>query len=36
MPHPKGYGRGDHYVLIKVEIPKKLTKEQKKVLKDLF
>lgn len=36
MPHPKGYGRGDHYVVIKVEIPKKLNKEQKKALKDLF
>jgi DnaJ-class molecular chaperone len=36
MPHPKGYGRGDHYVLIKVEIPKKLNKEQKQALKELF
>lgn len=36
MPHPKGYGTGDHYVIIKVEIPKKLNKEQKKALKELF
>ena len=36
MPHPKGYGRGDHYVLVKVEIPKKLTKKQKDVLKEMF
>ncbi len=36
MPHPKGYGRGDHYVTLKVEIPKKLTRTQKSALEDLF
>ena len=36
MQHPKGYGRGDHYVTIKVEVPKKLNKQQKQALKELF
>ena len=36
MPHPKGHGRGDHYVIVKIEIPKKLNREQKKALKELF
>ncbi len=36
MPHPKGYGRGDHYVVISIQIPKKLNREQKQALKDLF
>lgn len=36
MPNPTGFGRGDHYLIIKVEIPKKLNREQKKALEELF
>jgi DnaJ-class molecular chaperone len=36
MPHPKGYGRGDHFVTLKLEIPKKLNREQKSALETLF
>ncbi len=36
MPNPNGFGRGDHYLIIKVEIPKKLNKQQKKALEELF
>lgn len=35
IPHFQGYGRGDLYVKIKVKIPKRLTKEQKELLKKL-
>lgn len=35
VPHYLGWGRGDLYCKIKVEIPKKLTKEQKELLKKL-
>jgi len=31
--HPKGYGKGDQYVKVTVEIPKKLSEEQKEFLK---
>ncbi|MGV8146676.1 MAG: molecular chaperone DnaJ [Alkaliphilus sp.] len=31
--HPKGYGKGDQYVKVVVEIPKKLSEEQKEFLK---
>jgi len=36
MPNPKGFGRGDHYITIKVEVPKKLTREQKQALENLW
>ncbi len=35
VPHFSGYGRGNLYVVLKVKTPQKLTKEQKKLLKDL-
>ena len=35
VPHIRGRGRGDHIVQIKVEIPKKLNKEQKELLTSL-
>ncbi|MFA6446876.1 MAG: molecular chaperone DnaJ [Patescibacteria group bacterium] len=35
VPVLNGFGRGDHLVTIMPEIPKKLTKEQKKILDDL-
>ena len=33
VPNVRGYGRGDQYVKIKVEVPKRLNKEQKDLLK---
>lgn len=36
MPSTGGLGRGDHYINIKVAIPKKLNRKQKQALKDLF
>jgi len=35
VPHLRSEGRGDHLVTIEVEIPKKLSKKQKKLLEDL-
>ncbi|MDY6906143.1 MAG: J domain-containing protein [Thermodesulfobacteriota bacterium] len=35
IPHMKGNGRGDLYVEIHVDIPKKLTEKQKKLIKEL-
>ncbi|MCD4717625.1 MAG: DnaJ domain-containing protein [Desulfobacterales bacterium] len=35
LPHMNGQGRGDAYAEISIEIPKKLTKKQKKVLESL-
>lgn len=35
IPHFKGYGRGNLYVELIVKTPKKLTKEQKKLLEEL-
>jgi molecular chaperone DnaJ len=32
VPHVRGSGRGDHIVLIKVEVPRKLNKHQKEIL----
>jgi molecular chaperone DnaJ len=32
VPNVRGYGRGDQYVKVKVEVPKKLNKEQKEIL----
>lgn len=36
MPRMNGYGRGDHYVTVRVDIPKKISKQQKEALNDLF
>lgn len=35
VPHLRGGGRGDQYVRLKVEIPERLTKEQKRLLEKL-
>ncbi len=35
LPHMKGAGKGDLYVLIQVDMPKKLTDEQKNLVKKL-
>jgi len=35
IPHFSGWGRGDMYVEFRVKTPKKLTKKQKQLLKDL-
>ncbi len=35
VPHFRSYGRGDMYVKVNVRTPKKLTNEQKKIIKDL-
>jgi len=35
IPHFSGYGKGNLYVKLNVKIPKKLTKEQKELLKKL-
>ena len=35
VPYLSGYGRGDHLVTILPEVPKKLSREQKKILEDL-
>jgi DnaJ-class molecular chaperone len=35
VPHLRGSGRGDHYVRIKVTVPKKLTRKQKELLEQL-
>ena len=34
IQHLRGSGRGNHYVRIKVTVPKKLTKHQKELLED--
>ncbi len=34
MPHLRGSGRGNHYVRIKVSVPKKLNKKQKELLEE--
>ena len=34
VPHLHGSGRGDHYVRIKVTVPKHLTSKQKELLKE--
>jgi len=33
MPDLNGYGRGDQYVIVRVDVPKKLTPEQRQALK---
>jgi len=35
VPHVTGHWRGDHYIRFAVEIPKKLTAKQEKLLRDL-
>ncbi len=35
IPHFSGYGRGNLYIFLKVKTPQKLTREQKKLLKEL-
>jgi len=35
IPHVADKGRGDHYIRFVVEIPKKLTTKQEKLLRDL-
>lgn len=35
VPHLKGIGKGDHYVEVKIKVPQKLDKKQKKLLEDL-
>jgi molecular chaperone DnaJ len=35
IPHVAGQGRGDHYIRFVVEIPKKLTAKQEKLLREL-
>ncbi len=32
VPHVQGGGRGDHYVRVKVTVPKHLTSSQKRIL----
>ena len=34
VPHVRGSGHGDHYVRIKVIVPKNLTSRQKKLLEE--
>ncbi|OGC52409.1 hypothetical protein A2982_00980 [candidate division WWE3 bacterium RIFCSPLOWO2_01_FULL_39_13] len=36
MPIPNSLGRGDHYINIKVEIPKRLNRDQKRALEEYF
>ena len=35
VPHVAGHGRGDHYIRFAIEIPKKLTAKQEKILREL-
>ncbi len=35
LPRLSAYGKGNLYVQVNIEIPKKLTREQKNMLKDL-
>ncbi len=35
IPHTSGRGRGDHYAIIRIKIPNKLTREQKQLLEEL-
>ncbi|HEX7041981.1 MAG TPA: DnaJ C-terminal domain-containing protein, partial [Patescibacteria group bacterium] len=34
IPHLRGNGRGDHYMRIKIVVPKNLTSHQKDLLKE--
>jgi len=35
VPSPQGYGKGDEYVRIQIEVPRGLTKKQKELLEEL-
>ena len=35
VPHLRGYGRGDHYVKVKIVVPEHLTKKGKRLIKEL-
>lgn len=35
MPKTRGFGRGDHYVEVTLDVPKHLNKEQKRLIKEL-
>lgn len=35
MPHMKGKGRGDAFVIINISVPKKLSKKQKSIMEDV-
>jgi molecular chaperone DnaJ len=35
VKHVQGSGKGDHYVRIKIAVPKKLSREQKDLLEKL-
>jgi curved DNA-binding protein len=35
IPHMKGNGCGDLYVVVNIEMPKKLNSKQKKLIKEL-
>ncbi len=35
VPHLQGSGRGDHYVRVKIRVPKKVSKQAKKLLEEL-
>lgn len=36
LPSPHGFGQGDHMVTVRVEIPKRLSGEEKKILRGLW
>lgn len=36
MPKLRGWGRGDLYVKLKIKVPEKLTREEEKLLKELY
>ena len=36
LSSPRGFGQGDHMVTVKVEVPKKLSGAEKKLMKELF
>ena len=35
VPHVSGHGRCDHYVIIRIKVPNKLSREQKRLLEEL-
>ena len=35
IPHLRGRGKGDHYVKLQVEVPEKLSRQQKKLVKEM-
>jgi molecular chaperone DnaJ len=34
IPHLNGHGRGDHMIQFKIEVPRKLTSKQEKILRE--